>query len=63
MNHLDQVADAACALHVGYVYRGARVSGWDHRQFPDLDVLRASPALEDIFHQGEAVVFRVRLTC
>jgi hypothetical protein len=28
-----------------------------------VEVLRASPALEEVFSKGEAVVFRVRLPC
>jgi hypothetical protein len=54
-------AAAACALHVRYVYRGAHNSAWQERQFPPLDVLRASPGLDEVFSSGEAAVFRTRL--
>jgi hypothetical protein len=54
-------AAAACALHVRYVYRGAQNSAWQERQFPPLEVLRASPGLEEVFSSGDAVVFRTRL--
>jgi hypothetical protein len=56
-------AATACALHVTYVYYGARVSGWDERRFPPLDQLRASPALEEVYSHGDATVFRVRIGC
>lgn len=54
-------AAAACRLNVRYVYRGARNSAWQERQFPPLEVLRASAGLEKAFSSGEAVVFRTRL--
>jgi hypothetical protein len=63
---LDRVPEAraaACALHVEYVYRGARESAWDARQLPPLTTLRASPALDEVFSRGEAVVFRTRVQC
>jgi hypothetical protein len=60
--HLDQVP-GACGAHIEYVYRGARTSAWDARRFPPLPELRASPALEEVFASGEAVVFRTRLSC
>jgi len=66
VDHLDSVpeaADVVCAQHVRYVYRGARVSSWDARHFPPIDVLRASEALGEVFSQGDAVVFEVRLAC
>jgi hypothetical protein len=61
---LDRNADAAaaaCALHVRYVYRGAQNSTWQERQFPPLEVLRASAGLEEVFSSGNAAVFRTRL--
>jgi hypothetical protein len=61
--HLDHVRDAACALRVQYVYSGAQVSDWDQRRFPPLEELRASPSLEEVFSQGKATIFRVRLGC
>jgi Family of unknown function (DUF6541) len=60
--HLDHVPDA-CGAHIEYVYRGARASAWDARRFPSLDALRASPALEEVFASGDAVVFRTKLPC
>jgi hypothetical protein len=63
IGQLQQVTEAVCALHVRYVYHGARESIWEARQFPPLDELRASPALDEVFASGEAVVFRVKLPC
>jgi hypothetical protein len=66
ITQLDRVPEAqaaACSLHADYVYRGARESAWDARQFPPLETLRASPSLEEVFSSGEAVVFRTRLAC
>jgi hypothetical protein len=63
---LDRTPDAAaevCARNIAYVYHGAHASEWDARRFPPLTELRASPALEEVFASGEAVVFRVRLPC
>src|SRR5438128_1963373 len=56
-----EAAAAACELHVRYVYHGAQNSAWQPRQFPPLDELRGSAALEEVFSSGEAVVFRTRL--
>jgi len=63
VSRLERVKDAACALRVAYVYSGARVSDWDQRRFPPLEELQAAPALEQVFQQGRATVFRVRLGC
>jgi hypothetical protein len=52
---------AACRLNVRYVYHGAQNSAWQPRQFPPLQVLRASTGLEEVFSTGDAVVFRTRL--
>jgi hypothetical protein len=52
---------AACRLGARYVYRGA-VSPEPpvaQREFPSLAVLEQSPALIEVFKQGEAAVFRV----
>jgi hypothetical protein len=65
VGRLDQVAEAgaaACAEHVQYVYYGSRASAWDTRGFRR-DLLRASPALQDVFSQGGASVFQTRLNC
>jgi hypothetical protein len=66
VGQLDQVpeaAAAACRLHVRYAYHGAHNSAWQPRQFPSVETLRASPALEEVFASGEAAVFRLRLAC
>lgn len=63
---LDQTPEAAavaCALHVGYVYRGDHASEWDARRFPPVAELRAAPALEEVFASGGAIVFKLRLPC
>ena len=53
----------ACALGVRYVYYGARLYGFDRRELPPLAVLASSPGLQEVFHSGDAVVFKTRLTC
>ena len=44
-------------------YRGAVASPSELRQFPGLDELRRSSALEEIFSSGQAAIFRTRLDC
>jgi hypothetical protein len=56
-------AAAACALNVRYVYHGAQNSAWQPRQFPPVDELRASAALEEVYAHGDAAVFATRLGC
>ena len=56
-------AAAACALHVAYVYRGARASEWDARAFPPLEELRTTRGLQEVFSSGEAAIFRVGIPC
>jgi hypothetical protein len=63
LDRMPEAATAACAEHVRWVYYGARTSGWDSRRFPPLSVLQASPALEQVFRQGGAAVFKTRLIC
>jgi hypothetical protein len=63
IGQLDRVRELACAMNLQYVYSGARVSDWDARRFPTVDDLRASPFLEEVFNQGDATIFRVRLNC
>ena len=58
-----EASAAACRLHLGYVYWGDRVSGWDERRFPPLEELRGSSALDEVFTAGDAIVFRVKLPC
>jgi uncharacterized protein DUF6541 len=63
---LDQVpeaAAAACALGARYVYYGAANAAWQVRSFPPIEVMRQSPALETVFEQGKATVFRITLSC
>jgi hypothetical protein len=54
---------AACALHIRYVYRGEANSPSEVREFPSLEQLRASSALQEVFSRGEAAIFRTELTC
>jgi hypothetical protein len=63
IGQLDRVRELACAMNLQYVYSGARVSDWDARRYPTVDELRASPFLEEVFRQGDATIFRVRLNC
>jgi hypothetical protein len=53
----------ACALHVGYVYVGARTVPDDARQVPDRSRLERSPSLEEVFSSGRAAIFRIHLPC
>lgn len=63
LDRTPEAAQAACALGVGYVYYGAKVSEWDERQFRTPAELAASGVLEEVFRSGQAVVLRVRLHC
>jgi hypothetical protein len=54
---------AACSLNARYVYSGAANAAWQVRTFPPVDVLEGSTALQEVFRQGEARVFRMRLNC
>ena len=63
LDQTPEVLAAACAERARYVYYGARPSGWDQRSFPPVAALRASPALEEVFSQGAATVFRTRFVC
>jgi hypothetical protein len=66
IGHLDaspQSLAAACALDVGYVYDGAKATGWEPRHWPPLSELQRSPSLEEVFTSGRAVVFKTRLPC
>ena len=58
-----EAARVACAFGVRFVYYGAKVGEWDTRRFPPLEELRASAALEEVFSNGGAVIFRVRQAC
>ena len=59
------VASAACALGIKYVYRGEAPSTSEAREFPSLDALRSNPALQEVFSSGDAAVFelKTRLQC
>jgi hypothetical protein len=57
------VRGAACTLGVRYVFRGEGQSPSELRQFPPLTELRASSALEEVFHSGDAAIFRTHLSC
>jgi hypothetical protein len=65
---LDQIADlqdapqtveAACGLGARYVYVGESGTLYEPRQFPTLSTLQQSPALDEVFSQGAAAVFRL----
>src|SRR5205823_15035146 len=63
LDRAPEAAAAACAEHVRWVYYGAKTSEWDKRRFPPLTDLRASPALQTVFTQSGAAVFRLALPC
>jgi hypothetical protein len=66
ISRLDQVPEAraaVCALGARYVYSGAANAAWQARTFPPIEELQASIALEQVFQQGRATVFKIRLTC
>jgi hypothetical protein len=63
LDHESEAAAAMCELGVRYVYYGARASSWQERVFPPVEELRASPALEEVFRTGRAVVFAVHPAC
>ena len=55
--------DAACKLGIDYVFRGEGQSPSEFRQFPPLEELRTSSALDEVFHSGDAAIFRTHLNC
>ncbi len=64
--NLDQnsaAAAAACALNARYVYYGAANTAWQVRAFPAIEELRDSPALQQVFEQGNAAVFAIKPDC
>ena len=63
LDQSPEAAAAACALNARYVYRGAENAAWQVRTFPPLAQLRSSPALQEVFTQGDAAVFRINLNC
>ncbi len=63
LERVPEAEAAACALHVGYVYRGAAGTRWEPRHFPPLETLRQSAALEQVFTSGDAAVFRTQVRC
>jgi hypothetical protein len=58
-----EAAAAACALNARYVYYGAANTAWQARAFPPIEVMRASGALQEVFGQGQAAVFRIQMPC
>jgi hypothetical protein len=66
ISRLEQVPAAqaaACAVGARYVYSGAVNAAWQVRTFPPVQELQASAALEQVFQQGKATVFKIRLSC
>jgi hypothetical protein len=64
--HLESdpsAAAAACALNGRYVYYGAANTQWQPRTFPPIEELQASSALQQVFAQGKAAVFAIKLAC
>lgn len=62
IGRLELVPDVraiACALRVGYVYRGAAGTGWEAQRFPAVAELQQSSALEEVFSSGDAAIFRL----
>jgi hypothetical protein len=50
----------ACGLGARYIYVGAAGTLYDQRQLPAPATLQQSPALDEVFSQGTAAVFRLR---
>jgi hypothetical protein len=63
LNSSPSLEASACALHVGYVYDGARHLPDDPRALPPRPALERASDLEEVFRSGQAVVFRLRLPC
>jgi hypothetical protein len=63
LNAAPTARAAACALHVGYVYSGARPLAFDEHQLPERATLELAPGLEEVFSSGDAAVFRIHLPC
>ncbi|HEV7663854.1 MAG TPA: DUF6541 family protein [Chloroflexota bacterium] len=53
----------ACALHVAYVYRGARPMDWDQPLLADRATLEHAADLREVFTSGEAAIFQVNAPC
>jgi hypothetical protein len=63
LNSADSQA-FACAHHVRYLYHGAKQTGWERtRYFPSIDALANTAAFEEVFRNGQAAVFRLRVDC
>jgi hypothetical protein len=63
LNSAPTARAAACALHVGYVYRSAGPLAFDEHQLPERAALERAPSLEEVFSSGDAAVFRIHLPC
>jgi hypothetical protein len=55
--------ETACALHVAFVYRGARPMPFDPPLVPDRATLERTPHLQEVFVSGEAAIFRLTTPC
>ncbi|MBV9329464.1 MAG: hypothetical protein JO352_37655 [Chloroflexi bacterium] len=56
-------AAAACGFHARYVYYGAANSKWISRVFPSVEELQSSSGLQQVFQEGKAAVFAIKLAC
>ncbi|GAC1325879.1 MAG: hypothetical protein NVSMB2_24670 [Chloroflexota bacterium] len=57
------VRTAACQLHVRYIFRSASPKDWDPPLLPDLQTLRASSELAEVFTRPDTAVFRINTPC
>jgi hypothetical protein len=66
IGHLESSPEAmaaACALNATYVYYGAENTKWQPRTFPSIEEMEASSALQTVFEEGKATIFKVNLSC
>jgi hypothetical protein len=67
LGQLDGDLDAqafACTQHIRYLYHGAKQTAWEpQRVLPELDDLRRSAMLTEVFSSGQAVVFELNVPC
>jgi hypothetical protein len=59
LNDSPDALVSACGLGARYVYVGSSGTAYEDRQFPKASTLQQSPALDEVFSQGAAAVFRL----
>ena len=63
LNAVPAARAKRCALHVDYLYVGARPLNWDEPLLPDRASLERATDLEEVFASGDAAIFRITSPC